>query len=98
MAKDPMVQRLFPTSTWKALGIIPNTSNYLFMCSRASCSTQIINHSSALEIPAQHKTSHQSCALGSMPNKKHIYTYISLTIGLRPTYKTNNHVYMQWDP
>ena len=35
-----------------------------------------INHSCAPELLTQHKTSHQSCALGSMPNKnKHTYTH-----------------------
>ena len=30
MAKDPMLQSLFSTSTWKALGLMPNTSNLYF--------------------------------------------------------------------
>ena len=51
-----------------------NTEHHLPMCSRTPRSTQIINHSSAQEISTQHKTSHQSYALGSTPNtNKHIY-------------------------
>ena len=109
MAKDPMLQSVCSTSTWMDPRIIPNTSNYLFMCfsashsiqrylvmcSRASRSTQIINHSSVPELLAQHKTSHKPCAPGSTPNtKKHIH--ISSIIGLHPIYKTNHHVHMQW--
>src|SRR5882757_4957316 len=42
MAKDPMLQCLCSTSTYKALGLTPNTSKYyLFMCLRASHSTQM---------------------------------------------------------
>ena len=68
MANDLMFQSLCLTSTWKAPKLMPNTSNYLFMCSRAPRSTQIINHSCALDILAQDKTSHQSCASWSTPN------------------------------
>ena len=47
------------------------------MWSKPSCLREIINHSSALELPAQHKTFPQSCASGSIPNtNKHIYIYI----------------------
>ena len=53
-------------------------------------------YSCSLEPLAQHKKAHQSCHSGSMPNTKHIYTYISSTIGLCPIYKTNHHVHMQW--
>ena len=39
--EDPIFQSLCSTSTWNALGLMCNTSNsYLFMCFRASCSTQ----------------------------------------------------------
>ena len=54
----------------------------------------IIDH--VLKSPHPTQTFHQPCALGSIPNTKHIYTYISSTIGFRPTYKTNHHVHMQW--
>ena len=70
-------------------GLFPTLLIYLFMCSRASCSTQMSQNSCAPEllaqhktsiypcapeILAQHKTSHQLCALGSTPNTwKHIY-------------------------
>ena len=76
MAKDQMLESLFSTSTSKDLGLMPNTSNYLFMCSRAFCSTQFINHSSVSELLAQHKTSHRSCATGSMPNTKHFINHV----------------------
>ena len=70
-----------------------NTNHRPLKCSRASRSTQIINHSSAPELPAQHKTSHQSCASRSTSNtKKNIY--ISTIIGLRLIYKTNHHVHV----
>ena len=39
MAKDPMLHSLCSTSTWKSQGLIPNISNYFFMCSRALCLT-----------------------------------------------------------
>ena len=39
MAKDPMLQILCSTSTWKAPHLIPNISNYIFMCYRDLCST-----------------------------------------------------------
>ena len=42
MAKNSMLRSLCSTSTWKAPRIMPNTSNYLLMCSRASCSTHIV--------------------------------------------------------
>ena len=62
------------------------------------CSPLNTNHqslSSAPKLPAQHKTSRQSCASGSTPNtNKHIY--ISTIIDLRPIYKTNHHVHMHW--
>ena len=42
MAKDWMLKSLFSTLTWKDLGLIPNTSkSYIFMCSKASCSTKM---------------------------------------------------------
>ena len=40
MDKDLMFQVLCSTSTWKAPSLMPNTSNYLFMCAKASFSTQ----------------------------------------------------------
>ena len=90
MTKDPMFQSLCSTSTWNALELMPNISNYIFMCSRASRSTPFVNHSSVLELLAQHKTSHQSCAWRSTPNTdKHIY--ISSIIVLRPKYKKTHH-------
>ena len=55
MAKDPMLQSLCSTSTWKAPGLIPNTSNYLLMCSRASRSTQYILSIMCFRVHAQHK-------------------------------------------
>ena len=72
-----------------------NTNHQSLKCSRASHSTQIINHSSVPKISTQHKTYHQSCASGSTPNtNKNIH--ISSIIGLCPIYKTNHHVHMQW--
>ena len=97
MAKDLMLQSLCSTSTWKALGIMPNTSNYLFMCSRASRSTQVSTH--VFQSSSQHKSSItqvlQSFPLntkhlikhvlqGPHPRKKSIY--IALIIGLCPIY------------
>ena len=95
MAKDPMLQRLCSTSTWKAPRIMPNTSNYLFMCSRASRSTQIINHSISLELLAQHKSSItqvvQSFPLNT--NKHiHISSIIGLCSGTQSTPKRQNTV------
>ena len=56
MAKDPMFQSLCSTSTWNAPGLMPNTSNsYLFMCFRASFSTQMFHNSCSPELLAQHK-------------------------------------------
>ena len=54
-----------------------------------------IKYSCAPELLAQHKTSHQLCASGSMPNTwNHVHkTY---AFGLRPIYKKNHHVHMQW--
>ena len=53
-----------------------NTNHQSLMYSRAPCSTQINNHSFALELPTHHKTSHQSCSSGSTPNtNKNIYIY-----------------------
>ena len=79
MDKDSMFHRLCLTSTWKAPGLMPNTSNYLFMCSRDShsiqryvlmcfrfsLSTQIMNHSSALELLAQHNHQSLKCSRAS---------------------------------
>ena len=90
MTKDPMFQSLCSTSTWKAPGLMPNTSNLYFhvlqsfilntnvskiMCSRASRSTQNINYPCAPDLLTQHKTFHQSCASRSMTNTTSIYIY-----------------------
>ena len=56
MAKDLMFQKLCSTSTWNSRGLMPNTSNsYIFMCFRASCSTQMFHNSCAPQLLAQHK-------------------------------------------
>ena len=62
MAKDPMFQRLCSTSTWKAPRLMPNTSNYLFMCSRDSLSTQMSQNSCSPELLAEQKKSIYPCA------------------------------------
>ena len=62
MVKDTMFQRLCSTSTWKALGFMHNTSNYHFMCFRASFSTQRFSY--LICFRAYHSTQHKhSCAL-----------------------------------
>ena len=97
IAKDPMLQSLCSTSTWKDLGIMCNMSNYLLMCYNASRSTLFINQSRVLELLTQHKTSCQSCTSRSTPiTNKHIH--ISSIIGLCPINKKNHHVHMQWGP
>ena len=96
MANDLMFQRLFSTSTWKALGIMPNTSKLSFhvfqsfmlntnvsklMCSRASRSIKNLNYRCDLELLIQQKTSHQSCDLGSMlDTRKHTHTHTHIYI------------------
>ena len=92
----PKLPAQHKSSITKVLQSFPlNTNHQSLKCSRASHSTQNINHSSARELLAQHKTSHKSCASRSTPNtKKHIY--ISSIIFLCPIYKTNRHVHMQW--
>ena len=87
-----------------------NTNHQSLKCSRASRSTQIINSSSAPELPTH--TNHQSlkCSRDSRSTQnissmmcfrfdaqhKQGYIYISTIIGLRPIYKTNHHAHMQW--
>ena len=67
----------------------------MYSRSRASRSTQIINHSSDPKLLSQDKTSRQSFSSRSTPNtNKHID--ISSIIGLCPICKTNHHVHMQW--
>ena len=108
MAKDPMLQSLCSTPTWNAPELMPNISKLYFSCvpelyAQHNVNTHVlhnlllntkhlINH--VLQSPFPTQTFHQPCASGSMPNTKHIYTYISSTIGLRPIYKTNHHVHM----
>ena len=50
---------------------MPNTSNcYIFMCSRASCSTQMFHNSCVPDILAQHKYKY-SCAPKLLTQYKH---------------------------
>ena len=71
MAKYLMLQSLCSTPTWKALGIMPNTSNNIFMCSRASLSTQIIDHSCAPEFLTQQNSSITNVLQCSLLNTHH---------------------------
>ena len=66
----------------------------ILMCSRASCSTQTSN-THVPQSSRSTKISHQLCASKSTPiTWNHIHkTY---GIGLRPIYKKNHHVHMQW--
>ena len=76
MSKDSMLQMLCSTSTWKAPGLMPNTSNYLFMCSKYSHSIQMINHSSPPKLLTQHKSSITQ-VLQSFPlNTKHLINHV----------------------
>ena len=51
-----MFQILCPTSTWNSPALMPSTSNsYIFMCFRASCSTQRFHKSCDPELLAQQK-------------------------------------------
>ena len=108
MAKDPMLQSLCSTSTWNMLQSLCPTFPIIFSCVPDLYAQHKCKYSCSLEPLIQHKTSHRSCVSGStpntniscasrsMPNTKHIYTYISSTIDLRLIYKTNYHVHMQW--
>ena len=93
------------------LQILCPTFPIIFSCVLELYAQHKCKYSCAPEPLAQHKTSHRSCASGSMHNtnissimcfkvhaqhKTYIYTYISSTLGLRPIYKKNNHVHMQW--
>ena len=104
MAKDLMLQSLCSTSTWKALGIMPNTSNYLFMCSRASRSTQSVithvlqssllntNHQSLKCSRASHST--QIINHSSAPElpAQHKTSHQSYASGSTPN--TNKHIHI----
>ena len=57
-----------------------NTYIQILMCSRYPCSTQNISSIMCFRVHAQHKQA----------------LYISSIIGLRPIYKTNHQVHMQW--
>ena len=52
-----MFESLCSTSTWKALGFIPNTSNFIFSC--------------ASELHAKHKGFHKSCVIELLAQYKH---------------------------
>ena len=98
MVKDSMLKSLCSTSTWNAPVLMPNISNYIFMCSRALCSTKKILFIMCFRVHAQHKHFINHVLQGPCPTKTSIYTYISSTIGLHPIYKTNHHIYMQRGP
>ena len=67
--------------------------NINYTCAPEILSQHNINYSCAPKLLSQHKTSHQSCASGSIPNtNKHIYI---INNGLCPIYKTNHHDHMQ---
>ena len=79
------------------------------MFSRASCSTQNINYPCDPKLLAQHQTLITHVLQSSSLNTKHLINLvlhgpcstqtsicISSIIGLRPIYKTNHHVHMQW--
>ena len=56
VAKDPMFHSLCSTSTWKAPGLMPNTSDYIFMCSMIFDQHKG-KYSCAPKLLAQHKSS-----------------------------------------
>ena len=109
MAKDLMFQSLCSTSTWNTLGLMPNTSNsYLFMCFRASCSTQALNthvlesfllntnikYSCAPQLLAQHKHQILMC-LRACAQHKHLINYVLQ--GPRPTHEIIYIKHMHFD-
>ena len=66
-----MFQRLCSTSTWKVVGIIPNTSNFIFSCSsELHAQHKCFHNSRVLDLLAQHKYKH-SCAPELLTQYKH---------------------------
>ena len=68
MAKDRMLQILCSTPTWNDPEVMPNISKLYFHVFQSFYAQHKCNKSCASEYFSQHKTSHQLCASGSMPN------------------------------
>ena len=85
----------FPNYIFMCSKALCSTQMKMLMCSRASCSTQNISSITCFRVHAQHKHFINHVLQGPHPTQN-IYTYISSTIGLHPIYKTNHHFYMQW--
>ena len=86
MAKDPMLQSLCSTPTWKAPRLILNTSNYLFMCSRASPSTQNISSIMCFRVHTQH-IKHMYWLMPNISNK----SSCSYAVGFQTQYTKLKH-------
>ena len=91
MAKDQMFQTLCSISTWKVLGVMPNTSNFIFSCPcRTSCSTQMSHNPCVSELLSQHKYKY-SCALDLLAQHKTSITHVLQSSSLN-TLHLINHV------
>ena len=108
VAKDLMFQILCSTSTWKAQGVIPNTSNLSFhvfysFTLNTNINTHVLQSFSLKTTSITHVL--QSSSLNTKNLINHLLQgpcpietriYISSTISLLPIYTTNHHVHVQW--